>query len=182
MNPICGIISPDHLVGAARLAELVATVKDLRYLAHKTLRAHMHTLLRLTWRLLSNGCPLMCHCACSGATSPTWATCSTAVATFTRHCCCPLQPTRASARTLGPVSGIRAGHSSPIPGKLAPAARPARPSTDSHAARAYGIWCMGVRSARRETPSCRPRMTRRSRYGMRTQGRSGARCVGIRMG
>ncbi len=37
---------------------------------------------------------------------------------------------------------LRAGHSSPLPGKLVPTARPARPGPDSHTERAYkfGDW------------------------------------------
>jgi hypothetical protein len=100
----------EHLVEASQFAELVATVKDLRYLAYKTLIKHNAYAAELIWRLLSNGCPLMCHCACFHVTLPTWATCSTAVAPITTLlpsstaalCICKTSPTcaRPSSRTF----------------------------------------------------------------------------------
>src|SRR5260370_23084695 len=53
--------------------------------------------------------------------------------------------------------------------------------TGRNGARCSGIrlrW-MGVRSVQQEILSCRPRTTRRSRYGMRTPERTGSRCAGL---
>ena len=126
MNPICGIISPSTSSRLRRLAELVATVKDLGYLAHKTLMRTAYATeadLTLAEQRVPSDVPLRLLTHNFANMGHLLNLCST----LSRPCSCPLQSTRAFAR----LSDLCQAFEQDIPRpylQAAPAARPARPS------------------------------------------------------